>query len=867
MSASRWFARLGAVLAGNLRRRLVFGAAITNVLIIAVVVGDVTWHQREKLVEHETEHALALARSVATSSAGWLAAFDVSGLHEILVGLERYPDLRYAMILDMRGLVVAHSDAGLVNRYVLDLPAQPASTAAFIAARTADLIDAYCPIVLSGRQIGWVRVGIWQRGVSRQLAGLARHGVYYAVVAALLGIAVAALLGNWMTRRLRAIQRVAGAVAAGDRSQRAALTGEDEAAALALAFDAMLDTLAAREVALRDSESRYRDLMQGIHVAIVVHDADGVILDSNAEAAGLLGISTAAPRQRDSSDPGWKFVDPDGRMLAPDETPVNQVRRTGKPLRNFTAGIVRGTAGEPVWVLVNADPVADAAGVLGQVRVSFIDVSDKKRMEDRLRDSNLRLEEHVAARTAELAGARDAAEAANRAKSIFLANMSHELRTPLNAVLGFAQIMARDPALAATHRHELEVIDRSGRHLLALINDVLEISRIEAGRTHSDVDVFDLPATLTGIAEMVRTRAEEKGLALVVDLGAGLPSHVRGDAAHLRQVLLNLLGNAVKFTDAGEIRLAVRRAAGRIAFEVVDTGPGIPADERERVFEAFHQGAVGTAKGEGTGLGLAICRNHVALMGGEIMLEPVVPHGCRFSFTLALPADAGPVPATSGGRVAGLVPGQRTPRVLVVDDDEDSRLLLEALLVRLGVQVRVAPDGRAAVETFTAWKPDLVWMDMRMPVMDGYEATRRIRALPGGAAVRIVALTASAFREDRGAILAAGCDDVLAKPMDETLLLETMSRLLRLVYRYEPAAVPAAAHEPDLGAVPAALRDELARAAELLDMDEVARLVVRLRALDDTLAEQIEILAGAYRYDRIAALCRAAGGALTPARD
>lgn len=458
--------------------------------------------------------------------------------------------------------------------------------------------------------------------------------------------------------------------------------------------------------------------------------------------------------------------------------------------------------------------------------------------------------------------ARDAAEAANRAKSIFLANMSHELRTPLNAILGFAQIMERDKTLSEPHRRKLETINRSGHHLLALINDVLEIARIEAGRTSVHNEVFCLAEMLAEVEDMIRVRAEGKGLQFISAHNGELPRYVVGDAHHLRQVLINLLGNAVKYTDAGLVSLNVRSAEDNIRFEVTDTGIGIDSEDLPHIFQAFYQTSAGAAKGEGTGLGLTISHEFVRLMGGEINVTSEPGKGSEVVFTLPLPEAAAPAVSVPPSRVIGLAADQPAIRVLVAEDNEDNRELITLLLSGVGFEVRAVENGRQAVDCFESWHPAFIWMDMRMPVMDGYQATKIIRSLPGGAAVKISALTASAFREDRRAILAVGCDDMLAKPVDEYRLFRVMGEQLGVRYRFAedgmetPIAQISTKAALDLSPLSAALHAELADAAALLDTQAVQAIIERLRPDYPEQARAIATWVDAYRFDMVAKLCR-----------
>jgi PAS domain S-box-containing protein len=853
--------RFKRLFVGTLRRRLILGVVIANALIMTLFVADLTGRQRQMLLERQSGHAVALSESIATSSAGWLAARDFSGLREIIGSQARYPDLRYAMILDMQGHIIAHSDPARLNQYVHDLPPPPSlaeEPSPRVLSHTETLIDVLSPVILAGRQIGWARVGVGQEGVEAQLASISREGAFYTVVAVVFGSLVVALLGRWLTRRLHAIQRVADAVQAGDRSQRAPLTGADEAATLAHAFNAMLDTLATREAALQESEGRFRTLIETSLMPMLVTGElpQSKVLMMNQRFTEVFGYTIAEVRDTNAWWP-LAYPDPDYRQEVQKrwQEAVDRMLARRSPHIDPVDAEITCKDSSVRYVEVHMTVYQE------QTLVVFNDLTEHRATERELLQHRQHLEELVASRTEDLAHARDAAEAANRAKSVFLANMSHELRTPLNAVLGFAQLMAQDPQLGSSHRRELDIIDHSGRHLLSLINDVLEISRIEAGRPTVQKAAFDLPTTIQAIEEMIRVRAETKGLAVRVELSQNLPRHVFGDAPHLRQVLLNLLGNAVKFTDQGEVRLQLQRTNGCIRFEVADTGPGISPEDQKRVFEAFFQTAHGAARGEGAGLGLTISSNFVRLMGGDLALVSPPGQGCIFSFTLPLPACEAPSTPNSRGRVIALASGQKPTRVLVVEDNADSRALLMTRMQNVGFEVTEAENGARAVDLFSNWHPDFIWMDMRMPVLDGYGAARAIRQLPGGGKVIIVALTASAFEEDRPAILAAGCDDMVTKPVDEEHLFSPMTKLLGVQFEYANETItpdPAVDTHIDLSSLPSALRDELTMAAEILDGEAVATLVERLKDDQPTIALALTGLAENYRFDRIAELCRQA---------
>jgi CheY-like chemotaxis protein len=347
-----------------------------------------------------------------------------------------------------------------------------------------------------------------------------------------------------------------------------------------------------------------------------------------------------------------------------------------------------------------------------------------------------------------------------------------------------------------------------------------------------------------------------------------VPRFVGTAVGKLRQVLINLLANAIKFTPHGGVDLDVTAAAidgdadrRLLAFVVRDTGIGIAADELESIFRPFYQTEHGARTGEGTGLGLTIARQYAQLLGGELTAASELQKGSAFTLHLPVTIAAAMASLPEHRRVLGLAAGQPSRRILIVEDKVDNQRLLAQLMEQAGFETQVAANGEEAVAAFQSWHPDFIWMDMRMPVMDGYEATRQIRQLPGGREVRIAALTASAFREDRSEIIAAGCDDVLSKPLDEGQLFAAMERLLGLRYRYaeEPAAPAPAGTNVDLARLPAEVRDALRSAAQTLDVEATRQVLGRVREIDGALARELEELAQAYRYDRIVALCDRSG--------
>jgi signal transduction histidine kinase/CheY-like chemotaxis protein len=470
-----------------------------------------------------------------------------------------------------------------------------------------------------------------------------------------------------------------------------------------------------------------------------------------------------------------------------------------------------------------------------------------------LEDTNTVLETRVEERTAQLVSAKDTADVANRAKSEFLANMSHELRTPLNAILGFTQVMNRDSTLNPDQQENLGIIGRSGDHLLALINDVLDMSKIEAGCITVNYSVFDLYTLLNSITDMLRLKAEAKGLDLLCQWTAEVPQYIQSDEKKLRQVLLNLLGNAVKFTEAGSITLGVQRGCSNVKaqpasspeatnaialhFTVKDTGAGIAKHELNTLFDPFVQTETGRKSEQGTGLGLAISQKFVQLMGGDIQVHSQLAQGTTFEFEIQAEVSTPErmTTALKSRRVMVLEPGQPSYRILVTDDRWENRQLLIKLLTPVGFEVQEASNGQEAIAQWETWKPHLIWMDMRMPIMNGYETTRHIKAHLQGQATIIIALTASTLDEERAVVMSAGCEDFVRKPFLENEIFDKMAQHLGVRYIYADLATGELA-EPSLakldaatlGTMPKEWLNQFSYASAQLDPQMLAQLLTQI---------------------------------------
>jgi len=476
------------------------------------------------------------------------------------------------------------------------------------------------------------------------------------------------------------------------------------------------------------------------------------------------------------------------------------------------------------------------------------------------------LEAVVAERTSSLRAERERAEAASRAKSDFLANMSHELRTPLNAVLGFVQLMERRPGRDRADRDHLAIINRSGEHLLGLINEVLSLSKIEAGLAKRTDAPFNLARLLRGLGELFQARARAKGLTVSVDVDASANVTVSGDEGKLRQIVLNLLGNAVKFTEQGSVVLRASWIDGHGFIEVEDTGPGIDESELHELFEAFAQTETGRSAKEGAGLGLAISRGLARIHGGDVTLSSRVGVGTIVHVDLALPlASEAPVRerARSAGRVVGLAPDQTPPHVLVVDDSPENRQLLGELLRAAGCRVTEASDGHESLALWRSESPDLIFMDLRMQGMNGFAATRRIRGeqmQPGRRQdTRIVVLSASAFDHERTEAMECGADAFLTKPFRDQAVFAQLENLLGIRFVREEAVDDVRAADDrvlrpeNLVSLPADLRVRLTVAAAGGESNALQALAEEAAVHDAAIGAELAALASSYRFDEIEA--------------
>lgn len=482
------------------------------------------------------------------------------------------------------------------------------------------------------------------------------------------------------------------------------------------------------------------------------------------------------------------------------------------------------------------------------------------------------LEARVEKRTVELKLAKSEAEAArinaeeaNTAKSRFLANMSHELRTPLNSILGFTQLLKRKYEFTTEQIEGLNIIEQSGIHLLSLINDVLDMSKIEVGKAIYKPGTFDLYNTIKSIEKMVRVEAEKKGLVLSVELPENLPAYVMADERKLRQVLINLLNNAVKFTNHGSVTLRLKipqeeickKFPEQLIVEIEDTGVGIAASDIEDIFNPFVQSKKDEDVKEGTGLGLSISRQFIKLMRGDITVKSREGQGSifKFNFKIASP-DLKQIKKEQNLRVVGIVGGGSGYRILIVDDNKANRILLRQVLQLVGFSLKEAKNGEEAVKYYNEWHPHLIWLDMRMPILDGFETVRQIKNSNKGKETVVIALTASAYEEDRDRMLDAGCDDFVRKPFVEKEIFTVMEKHLGIKYIYEERQqendgeiIRDLPSSEDFSALPPQWVSNLKEAVVALDVEKSREIVELINGKNEILAKGLLVLVNHFRFD------------------
>ena len=631
------------------------------------------------------------------------------------------------------------------------------------------------------------------------------------------------------------------------------------------------------ETALRENELKYKSLFDSAYLAIFLMNGDYYI-DCNALTLKMFKCTKE------------EFIGKPIEIITSDEQPEGN--NTEDIIEHTINSVL--TEGTPMvfeWRLKRMDGTTFEA----QLSLNRVMIGEEYAIQTIVNDIT---EQKKASE--ELKKAKEAAEAANKSKSAFLANMSHEIRTPMNAILGFAQLMFRNPDISEVQKQNLEIINRSGEHLLNLIDQILEMSKIEAGSLILTKSPFNLYCLLDDLEFMFRFRNENKMVSFDVERSDDVPHFIVGDEGKLRQILVNLLANSVKFTKVGYIKLKVKiiskidsqhksindtnnselvqscsseldidkvQNCQRLYFEVEDSGPGISKNEQVNLFKPFGQTESGVKSGIGTGLGLAISQVYIKLMGGKIKVFSKENKITRFYFDInveLLDKSVNISSINSTKRILGLRKDQNNYKVLIVEDEADSRELLKSLLIQTGFLVKTAVNGRKGVLLFKEWLPDIVFMDLRMPVLDGYGATKEIKATHEGKNIPIIALTANAFSEDREKALNSGCDDFIRKPFKEDILFESIKNFLNVEYDYigddnespKDEYFSSSITSQQLAKLPADLMKNIEVAVQQADYDLILSYIEETEKYDENLFKELYILGENFEYDKLLTLFR-----------
>ncbi|MFZ1985206.1 MAG: response regulator, partial [Desulfatitalea sp.] len=598
------------------------------------------------------------------------------------------------------------------------------------------------------------------------------------------------------------------------------------------------------EAKLRENELIQRTLMNSLPIGLFIIDSKTRKIELiNPTAAELLGAPPEAIVGRRCH-----------QCLCPAQESACPILDLNQRVDNSDRMLLRSDGSKlPVLKTVNRIVIQGEEKLLECV----IDISSRLEAERALKEAIIRAEELA-----------QKAEAANRSKSIFLANMSHEIRTPLNAILGYCQLLQQDKTLGSEHRIQVRTINRSGDHLLELINGILEMSKIEAGHVQILKKPMDVSQLLDDIQAIFQLACQKKNIYLKIESIADLPVQIFADHGKVRQILINLISNAVKFTNQGGVTLsAAAQPAGEhqwaLTFEVGDTGSGVAPEDHDRLFEAFEQTATGQQMPGGTGLGLPISQAYAQAMGGGLILvRSDLGQGSLFRFTFSAEEDTEPrglrSDSAGAGKVIRLAPIPINFRVLVVEDDINSRRLLRQLLRNAGFEVNDAESGEAALENFEAFAPQLVLLDIRLPGIDGYETARRLRCLAGGAETKIIIVTASGVSSDRirQRMAAAGIDGYIPKPYKTAELLEEIKVQCKVTYLYQEIDDdgPHTGYCPsalEIQQLPHSLQNGLKHVVEMGDMVAFARLNQEVAAINEALSIHLGDLAQCFDYSAL----------------
>lgn len=842
----------------TIQSKLLLMTGIVTFIALLLASGIQILYERHAFKQHTVEEIGVLAKAIANRSTAAILFNDHKVASENLAALSLHTNIDHACLYRSDGSLFAKYTRG--NHAVC--PPAPLATGFKFHQHVLELTQL---VTIEDKHLGSIHV---HANLEALTAATINH-ISVTVLAMLAAIILAFISAKWMqgliSKPIAHLAAVARQVTeTRDYDIRAEKHAKDEIGQLVDSFNTMLATIRAGNISLRESRERFQALTESTSDWIWEVDAQGTYTYASPRVEALLGYT---PEEIIGKTPFHLMLPGEARQV---EKKFAAFAQAGQPFEGIENSNIHKD-GRYIILESSGVPIFTETGQLRGYRGIDRDMTERKYLAKELDKHRHHLEELVRERTTQLAEQRARAEAANHAKSMFLANMSHELRTPLNAILGFSELMQQNHELPDFAQKNLKIINSSGQHLLTLINDILDMSKIEAGKMKLEQETFSLVAMTEDITDMMRHRAQEKGLELNIEQDASVPQNICGDASKLRQIFINLLSNAVKFTAMGKVslRLSVsdRNPVEKtqtatslqiLHVEVEDTGSGIAEHDLPHLFQPFEQLA-SSLEQKGTGLGLTITKQFVEMMGGNINVNSTPGQGSLFVIELPVTPVSVVKPSefTTPGTVIGLKPGQAEYRILIVEDQAENRLLLKTLLEQAGLKTSEAIDGHQAIAQFKSWHPHFIWMDQCLPGMDGKEITRHIRELPDGKSVKIAAITASAFEEEREQILASGMDDYIRKPFHSSEIFDCLHRLLDIEFIYEqtqarePRVVAERLSVAHFKQLPEPLFNTLHQAVLMLDMEKCNDAIKQIADIDLMLADLLKYYCEKYEFQAI----------------
>lgn len=754
----------------SIQRQLILGIALVHAILMTIFVVDLVERQTNFLHKQAVEQAVSLAETLAANSTSWVLSNDIIGIEEVIASQSKYPSLKFAMLLNMEGKVLGHTDKKHVGKYANDVKSKTllkVKRAVQKLSETQTLIDIAAPILANKRQIGWARVGLDQ---SKNIAGLriiTRDGALYTLIAIVVGIVFAMLMAKGLTQGLRQLVNVSACIRQGEHDVRVELQRSDEIGQLGNDFNQMLDSLSSIRAELTISEERFELAMRGANDGL--WDWNMLTNDVYFSPRWKAMVGYKDEELENNFSTFEKLIHPDdyGRVMQMIEDYIS-----GKVNKYEVEFRMHHKEAHWEYILARGNVMRDNNGQPVRMTGTHVDITERKLAEEEILKLNSELEGRVEQRTSELVSAKEEAERANLAKSEFLSRMSHELRTPMNAILGFSQLLTMDtrqPLTQEQHDSVTEILN-AGEHLLELINEVLDLARIESGKITVSIEPVSVQELLTESLSLVKPLADKREIT-IAEPDSNNNYYALADRTRLKQVLLNLLSNAVKYNEyKGQVKISYTEVDDNLQICIADTGKGLTAAEQARLFIPFERLGAELTGIEGTGIGLALSKRLMKCMKGDIGVE--IPQGLGSVFWIQLPVATAIHVDHKQSDSAGISEisskNLRQHKVLYIEDNPANTRLVQGILSqnRKDILLLMTHSPKEGLELAQTEKPDLILLDINLPDMDGYDVKKYLQANPDTRNIPVVGISANAMPKDIARSKAAGFTNYLTKPID-----------------------------------------------------------------------------------------------------